>query len=111
MANLRKVAAVLAAYGQDDLAREVAEMSLQIKSASDGESFAKELAEDWAYVKFDPERGEGEARIGNLGLVKFHESGNDPAVIVQIPAIRLKAPSKTMLKSLNALSRLVGNTG
>lgn len=33
MANLRKVAETLAAHGQDDLAREIASLSLQIKQA------------------------------------------------------------------------------
>ncbi len=33
MANLRKVAETLAAHGQDDLARDVANLSLQLKQA------------------------------------------------------------------------------
>jgi hypothetical protein len=73
----------------------------------DGQRFYEALAEQWRSVHFDEKRGTGWAQAGSLGRIEFQESGNDPAVIVTVPALRFKADAETMVEVLEKLRKLV----
>jgi len=78
---------------------------------SDGQRFYDAMSEKWRNVHYDEKRGSGYADAGGLGRITFQASGNDPAVIVTIPAIRVKADSDSMVEWLEDLSKLLNNIG
>lgn len=51
---------------------------------SDAEKFAAVLAENFIGVRYDEKKGTGTATIPNVGGIEFHESANDPAVVVNL---------------------------
>lgn len=76
---------------------------------SDGERFHDALAEQWRSVGFNEKTRTGWAQAGSLGRITFQESGNDPAVIVEIPKIRVKADSESMVEFLDKLHALINS--
>ena len=74
--------------------------------SSDGQKLADALSKKWKAVKFDPKRGQGTANIGGL-KIKFSDSGNDPAVVVEIVEHpRMKADAESMLAALGKLAKV-----
>jgi hypothetical protein len=85
--------------------------SIQAAYVTMSEKLAKILKRHWQYVEHDAATGLGRAQVGGLGLVTWHESGSDPAVIVRIPEIRIKASSEDAARAIAAIQKIVANTG
>lgn len=71
---------------------------------------AEKLWSTVSYTGGNGERGVGEVRWGTLGVVKFRDANNDRAVVVDVPAIYMKASPEQVVKALNAIAKIVGNT-
>jgi len=74
----------------------------------DAEELYWRLDKVWNDVDFDPKTGKGRANVGNIGNVEFQESGNDPAVIVKLPALRFKTRGDDAMRVINAIAKLMG---
>lgn len=48
------------------------------------ERFAVILAENFRDVRYDQKKRSGTATVPNVGGIEFHESSNDPAVVVNL---------------------------
>lgn len=99
--------------GADESAED-ASFELSEESETDAEEFARLMKKHWRTVKFNPKTGEGEVHMPYF-TVKFHESGSDPAVVVTLEWKKplgnlLKSDAKTMVKNLNRISDIMGNT-
>ena len=73
----------------------------------EGQQFYEAMVDRWQTVHFDEKRRTGWAQAGSLGRIEFQESGNDPAVIVTVPALRFKADAESMVEVLEKLRKLV----
>jgi hypothetical protein len=79
---------------------------------SDAEEFYDYAKENWNTVKFDPKTGKGTVRWGRLGYLDFYSSGNDSAVVVDFQKpLYLKARPEDMIKALEAISKILDDTG
>lgn len=73
---------------------------------TDGQEFADILSKKWRHAKWDERRGRGEAKLGGLEIT-WVESGNDPAVIIQITKHpRLKGDPERMANALERLGKI-----
>ena len=107
MEYLRKIAATLAEHGQHDLAREVADLSMQMKrlaGLSDSQEFVALLKSGGASkIKYTAASGSGTAYVPRVGTIEFSASGNDDAVWVEIPSIKFKADAETAANALEGI--------
>lgn len=85
-------------------------MPRKTRYVTEAETFAELLSEKWAHVEYDSKTDSGRARIGNMGTIQFESSGNDPAVIVTISAQRIKSRPEDVMKALDEISEILGNT-
>jgi hypothetical protein len=81
-----------------------------LTEGSDGEDFAKLLRKHWQHVEYDPKTGKGTANLARF-MIDFQESGNDPAVVVQIKDVKtIKARPEDVVKALNKVQKILSNT-
>jgi hypothetical protein len=73
----------------------------------DAEELYLRLEKVWRDIDFDPKSGKGRARVGNIGIVEFHESGSDPAVVVSLPALRFKTRGDDAMRIISAISKIM----
>jgi hypothetical protein len=75
------------------------------------EQLASVLKENFRGVTYDPKKRTGSATIPNVGQIEFHESANDPAVIVQLSfPKRFKGTSESAMDFLDALMAAWSNS-
>lgn len=68
------------------------------------EEFAVALNQNFEGVKYDAEKRRGTAYVPTVGRVDFHESGSDPAVVVELTSTkRFKGSTASALRFVNAL--------
>jgi hypothetical protein len=71
------------------------------------EQLATTLAESFQGVSYDKKKRTGTATIPNVGTIEFHESGNDPAVIINLRHTkRFKGSAETAVNFLETLIAL-----
>jgi hypothetical protein len=79
--------------------------------ATNSEQFAVILAENFTDVRFNQAKRTGSATIPNVGTIEFRESGNDPAVIVNLLITkRFKGTAETAFEFLEKLRKAWGNS-
>jgi hypothetical protein len=78
---------------------------------TDSQKLTRIFKKHWIHSKYDTGDGHGEARVGSLGLVTWHDSGSDPGVVVTIPQIRIKASAEDAAAAIEAIRKIVANTG
>ena len=70
----------------------------------DAEQLAAVLAENFTDVRYDKKKRSGTATIPNVGGIEFRESGNDPAVIVNLVSPkRFKGSAETAVDFIEVL--------
>jgi len=88
-------------------ARTAAVGAAEVLGLDHGQRFAAAMRRKWRTVHYDEKSATGYADSGSLGRIHFQRSGNDPAVIVTIPAIRVKGDSASAVEWLDALGKLL----
>jgi hypothetical protein len=78
----------------------------------DGDEFYELMNDHWNHVKYDEKTGKGEARAGQLGMIRWHTSGSDAAVVVTIDQFpRIKASADQAAKALEELAKVLDRYG
>lgn len=85
-------------------------MPRRVMFLSDAEQLAKALAKTIRYsgrkVEFDDRTLQGRARLGDLGLVEFEESGNDIAVNVTV-TVHFKTSAEQAMRILERMRQVI----
>ena len=77
----------------------------------DGRTFANLLSKKWRTVEYDEARNAGTANLGGL-VIRFQESGSDPAVLVTITSHPyMKGDPAQVAKALESIRRIMANIG
>jgi len=73
---------------------------------SDAEKLAKLLQAEYEGVKYDPKTESGHTRDSGYGSITFQESGNDPAVWVNMPARSFKTDAATAFENIKKIKEI-----
>jgi hypothetical protein len=74
----------------------------------DGQEFANMMKREWAHVAYNAKTCEGTVKTGH-GTVRFHESGSDPAVVVTLPAVTVKARPEQVAEAMAKIAEILNN--